>query len=211
MYAVVSTGGKQYRVEQGTTLNIERLAAEPGASVTFDHVLIVADGDAVTIGTPTVAGATVSGTVLAEELGPKLIIFKFKQKAKYRRKTGHRQHLTRVRIDSINAAGQEDEKPARARKADAADAADKASVAAEKPARAKKGAAAETPTRAEAKAVKAPAVTAKPKATTAATAATAKPKAATTKAAAAKSADAKPAARRTTKKTTKTTAEKAEE
>ncbi len=102
MYAVVSSGGKQYRVEAGSTLTLERLDGEPGASVTFDRVLLIGDGDEVTVGTPVVAGASVSATVLGEELGPKLIIFKFKQKAKYRRRTGHRQHLTRVRIDAIH-------------------------------------------------------------------------------------------------------------
>jgi large subunit ribosomal protein L21 len=105
MYAVVTTGGKQYRVEAGTELTIERLAADAGSSVTFDRILFVGDGDTVTVGTPTVDGATVSATVLGEELGPKLRIFKFKQKVKYRRTTGHRQHFTRVRIDEISAAG----------------------------------------------------------------------------------------------------------
>jgi large subunit ribosomal protein L21 len=105
MYAVVTTGGKQYRVEAGSELIVERLAAEPGASITFDRVLLVGDGEVVTVGTPTVAGARVIGTVLGEHLGPKLIIFKFKQKVKYRRTTGHRQHLTRVRIDEISAGG----------------------------------------------------------------------------------------------------------
>ena len=105
MYAVVTTGGKQYRVEAGSELVIERLAEEAGASVTFDRVLLIGDGEAITIGTPTVDGASVSGTVLREELGPKLIIFKFKQKATYRRTRGHRQHLVRVRIDEINASG----------------------------------------------------------------------------------------------------------
>ena len=102
MYAVLSSGGKQYRVEAGSTLMLERLEGEPGAQVTFDRVLLIGDGDDVTIGTPTVAGASVSGTVLGEALGPKLVIFKFKQKVKYRRRTGHRQHMTRVRIDAIN-------------------------------------------------------------------------------------------------------------
>ncbi len=102
MYAVVVTGGKQYRVEAGSTLDVERLAGDPGASVTFDRVLMIGDGDQVTVGTPDVAGASVSGTVISQALGPKLIIFKFKQKVKYRRRTGHRQHLTRVRIDTIN-------------------------------------------------------------------------------------------------------------
>ncbi|HEX6127696.1 MAG TPA: 50S ribosomal protein L21, partial [Candidatus Limnocylindria bacterium] len=98
-------GGKQYRVEPGTTLTMERIGAEAGAPFTFDRVLLIGDGDQVTVGTPVVSGATVSATVLGEELGPKLVIFKFKQKVKYRRRTGHRQHLVRVRIDSINADG----------------------------------------------------------------------------------------------------------
>ena len=105
MYAVLSSGGKQYRVEPGSTLTIEKLTEEAGASVTFDRVLLIADGDDVTVGTPTVAGATISATVLGEELGPKIVVFKYKQKVKYRRRTGHRQHLTRVRIDEINADG----------------------------------------------------------------------------------------------------------
>ena len=141
MYAVVTTGGKQYRVEAGSELIVERLAAEPGPSVTFDRVLLVGDGDAVTVGTPTVDGASVSGTVIGEQLGPKLVIFKFKQKVKYRRTTGHRQHMTRVRIDEISAGGKRARaraaevaetpaKPARARKAEA-----DASVQAEAPAK----------------------------------------------------------------------------
>ncbi|MGZ8563071.1 MAG: 50S ribosomal protein L21 [Candidatus Limnocylindria bacterium] len=102
MYAVVSSGGKQYRVEAGSTLTLERLDGDPGASFTFDRVLLIGDGDEVTVGTPAIAGASVSATLLGEELGPKLVIFKFKQKVKYRRRTGHRQHLTRVRIDEIH-------------------------------------------------------------------------------------------------------------
>ena len=145
MYAVVTTGGKQYRVEAGSELVIERLAEEAGASVTFDRVLLIGDGEAVTIGTPTVDGASVSGTVLREELGPKLIIFKFKQKATYRRTRGHRQHLVRVRIDEINASGK---KAAKADKAEPENAEpEKASASATtddsaKPARARKPAAA---------------------------------------------------------------------
>jgi large subunit ribosomal protein L21 len=145
MYAVVTTGGKQYRVEAGSELVIERLAAGAGASFTFDRVLLVGDGEAVTIGTPTVDGATVTGTVLGEELGPKLIIFKFKQKATYRRTRGHRQHLVRVRVDEISAGGKsvkaekaEPEKPAKAApaKAEKAEKPAKAAVAtkADKPA-----------------------------------------------------------------------------
>jgi large subunit ribosomal protein L21 len=105
MYAVVSSGGKQYRVEAGSLLTVERLdgqPGEPGASVTFDRVLLISDGDEVTVGTPVVTGASVSATVIGETLGPKLVIFKFKQKVKYRRRNGHRQHLTQVRIDGIH-------------------------------------------------------------------------------------------------------------
>lgn len=123
MYAVLSSGGKQYRVEAGTTLMLERLdgqPGEPGAQVTFDRVLMIGDGDDVTIGTPTVAGASVSATILGEALGPKLVIFKFKQKVKYRRRTGHRQHMTRVRIDAINPTAAK--KPAARAKADQAEA-----------------------------------------------------------------------------------------
>ena len=157
MYAVVTTGGKQYRVEAGSELIVERLAVEPGDSVTFDRVLLVGDGDAVTVGTPTVDGASVSGTVVGEQLGPKLIIFKFKQKVKYRRTTGHRQHLTRVRIDEISAGGKRSRaeagekadtakapaKHARAQKAEA-----EASVKAEAPA--KPGRTRKAPAKAEA-------------------------------------------------------------
>ena len=139
MYAVVTTGGKQYRVEAGSELIIEQLGAEAGASITFDRVLLVGDGDAVTVGTPTVDGASVSATVLGESLGPKLIIFKFKQKATYRRKNGHRQHMIRVRIDEINASG----KKAKSKAADApfdADTDVKADAEPEKPKRVRKAA-----------------------------------------------------------------------
>jgi large subunit ribosomal protein L21 len=152
MYAVVTTGGKQYRVEPGNELEVERLSGDAGSSVTFDRVLLVGDGEAVTIGTPTVEGATVSGTVLGEALGPKLIIFKFKQKATYRRKNGHRQHLTRIRIDEINASGKTsnakaekaEKAEARAEKAEKPAKADtaKATAETEKPKRTRKPAAA---------------------------------------------------------------------
>lgn len=105
MYAVLMTGGKQYRVEAGSTLVVEKVGGEPGSSITFDRILLVGDGENVTVGSPTVAGASVSATVLGEALGPKIVVFKFKQKVKYRRRTGHRQHLTRLRIDSISADG----------------------------------------------------------------------------------------------------------
>lgn len=150
MYAVVSSGGKQYRVEPGGTLIVERLTADAGATVTFDRVLLVGDGEEVTVGTPLVSGASVSATVLGEELGPKIIIFKFKQKVKYRRRTGHRQHLTRVRIDGITADGKTTSAPEtaaakapRVRRAKPATAAAKAPAA--KKAAARKAAAKKAP------------------------------------------------------------------
>jgi large subunit ribosomal protein L21 len=104
MYAVVDNGGKQYRVEPGRTLVIDRLDAEAGATVTFDRVLLVGDDDGVTVGTPTVSGASVRGTVLEHGRGPKIIVFRFRPKAHYRRRTGHRSELTRIRIDEIATA-----------------------------------------------------------------------------------------------------------
>ena len=172
MYAVLTTGGKQYRVEPGTELEVERLSGDAGSSVTFDRVLLVGDGEAVTIGTPVVEGATVSGTVLGEALGPKLIVFKFKQKATYRRKNGHRQHLTRVRIDEISASG-------KSHKADKPASTDKPAVKADKPAKAEKAVATEEAATKAAAAKAAPAE--KPKRTrkAAAKAASAEPKDAT--------------------------------
>ena len=145
MYAVVSTGGKQYRVEAGTELVVERVPGDAGSTITFDRILLVGDGEAVTVGTPVVEGATVSGTVLGEALGPKLVVFKFKQKATYRRKNGHRQHLTRVRIDEITSGGKKAKPAARAAEEPTADepaTADAPEAVAEKPKRTRKPAAA---------------------------------------------------------------------
>ena len=150
MYAVVTTGGKQYRVEAGSELLVEKLSVDPGESVTFDRVLLVGDGDEVTVGTPLVTGASVTGTVLRAERGPKIIIFKFKQKAKYRRRTGHRQDLVRVRIDEISASGKRSTADAEPAKADAAKA-DKPKRAAAKPKAEAATPAAEKPKRAAAK------------------------------------------------------------
>jgi len=105
MYAVVSSGGKQYRVEPGATLTIDRLNGEPGSALTFDRVLLVAEGDQVSVGNPTVAGASVTATVVGPELGEKIVVFKYRPKVHYRRRTGQRQHLTRVRIEEIQAPG----------------------------------------------------------------------------------------------------------
>jgi large subunit ribosomal protein L21 len=159
MYAVVSTGGKQYRVEAGAELIVERVPGDAGSTITFDRVLLVGDGEAVTVGTPTVEGASVSGTVLGEALGPKLIVFKFKQKATYRRKNGHRQHLTRVRIDEIRAGGKR-AKPAT--KADAPAKAEKADATEAKAATAENAAPAENAATAEKKPARRTAARAKP-------------------------------------------------
>jgi large subunit ribosomal protein L21 len=101
MYAVIETGGKQYRVEVGTELEIELLEAGPGESVAFDRILLVADGEAAAIGRPVVANASVSAEVLRRDRGEKLISFKYRPKARRRVKKGHRQELTVVRISDI--------------------------------------------------------------------------------------------------------------
>jgi large subunit ribosomal protein L21 len=101
MYAVIETGGKQYRVEVGTELEIELLRAEPGEAVAFERVLLVADGDAASIGRPVVANASVSGEILRRDRGEKLISFKYRPKARRRVKKGHRQELSVVRISDI--------------------------------------------------------------------------------------------------------------
>jgi large subunit ribosomal protein L21 len=103
MYAVVATGGKQYRVEEGDILKVEKLAGDVGASVAFDKVLIFSDGDNVKIGQPEVAGATVHGQIVAQGKNKKIVVFKYKRRKRYRRKQGHRQAFTAVRIDRIEA------------------------------------------------------------------------------------------------------------
>lgn len=101
MYAVVETGGKQYKVTVGQTLDVERLPAQPGETVELDRVLLVANADNVIVGQPTVAGARVLASVIDEHKGPKIIVFKYKPKKRYRRKTGHRQTYTRLKIEEI--------------------------------------------------------------------------------------------------------------
>ena len=101
MYAVVETGGKQYKVEPGATVQVERLPAEVGSRVELDRVLLIGDGDEVQVGRPTVAGARVVAEVVAQEKGEKIIVFRYKPKVRYRRKTGHRQRLTRLLIKEI--------------------------------------------------------------------------------------------------------------
>lgn len=101
MYAVVKTGGKQYRVSAGDRLKVELLPADVGAAVEFDQVLMVADGDKVAVGSPLVAGARVKATVLAHGRGDKVRIFKMRRRKHYRKSQGHRQGFTEVRIEEI--------------------------------------------------------------------------------------------------------------
>jgi large subunit ribosomal protein L21 len=105
MYAVIETGGKQYRVEIGTELEVELLDAEPGKTITIERVLLVADGDESTIGRPLIVDAAVSAEVLDQTRGPKLISFKYRPKARSRVKKGHRQELTVLRIADITVGG----------------------------------------------------------------------------------------------------------
>ena len=103
MYAVIATGGKQYRVEQGETIEVEKLGAEAGATIEFAEVLLVADGERIQVGAPHVSGAKVTAQVIDEKKGPKLTIYKYRRRKGYRRKTGHRQTYTRLKITSISA------------------------------------------------------------------------------------------------------------
>jgi len=103
MFAVIRTGGKQYRVAKDDVITVEKLAAEPGATIELSDVLLVGEGASAKTGTPTVAGASVSATVVEQTRGDKVLIFKKRRRHNYRRKNGHRQHLTVLRIDAISA------------------------------------------------------------------------------------------------------------
>jgi len=119
IYAIIETGGKQYRVSPGQTIDVERLDVAEGDTVELDRVLLIADGDRVTVGTPTVDGAKVVATSQGEGKGEKIIVLKYKPKVRYRKKTGHRQRYTRLVIDKIvepGAAQAKSAKKARRRK-----------------------------------------------------------------------------------------------
>ncbi|HHP7233035.1 MAG TPA: 50S ribosomal protein L21 [Desulfobacterales bacterium] len=103
MYAVVATGGKQYRVEEGDVVRIEKIPGEIGESVSFDRVLMISDGDNVTIGQPVVENAAVDGRIVEQDRAKKVLVFKYKRRKRFRRKQGHRQYYTAVRITGINA------------------------------------------------------------------------------------------------------------
>ena len=103
MYAVVATGGKQYKVREGEILRIEKIEGEVGSPVNFDRVLMFSNGTDVTLGQPVVDGAVVSGTILEQGRNKKIIVFKYKRRKRYRRTQGHRQSFTDVKIGSIKA------------------------------------------------------------------------------------------------------------
>ena len=104
MYAVIETGGKQYRVAPGQTVAIERLPIEVGEKVTLERVLFVARDEELLVGKPLVEGAKVHATIVAQDRGPKIIVFKYKPRERYRNKTGHRQARTHLRIEEIEVS-----------------------------------------------------------------------------------------------------------
>lgn len=139
MFAVVKTGGKQYRVAKDDVIKVERLPAEPGSTVTLDHVLAVQDGEAVKVGAPFVEGASVAAEVVEQGRADKIIVFKKKRRKNYRRKRGHRQHETVLRVTEILLDGAKPAAKAPVKKAAAKKAA--ATKAGAKKATAKKAAA----------------------------------------------------------------------
>lgn len=106
MYAVIRTGGKQYRVAKDDVVRIEKLAGEPGDTITFDQVVMVGGEDGTQVGAPVVEGATVQGEVVDQTRNRKVLVFKKKRRKNYRRTAGHRQHVSVIRITDILAAGQ---------------------------------------------------------------------------------------------------------
>jgi large subunit ribosomal protein L21 len=119
VYAVVRTGGKQYRVEEGRSIKVDRLPGDPGDTVELGDVLLMGEGEAVTLGAPTIDGARVIGTIAEQGRAPKIVVFRYKAKTRSRKKTGHRQQFTRLVVSDILAAG-EAPKPKSERKAPAA-------------------------------------------------------------------------------------------
>ena len=102
MYAVIKSGGKQYKVREGDTLRVEKIDVEEGGEISLDDILMLADGDDVSVGTPIVAGATVAATVKSHGRGPKIKVIKFKRRKQHRKQMGHRQAYTELEITGIN-------------------------------------------------------------------------------------------------------------
>ena len=113
IYAIIETGGKQYKVSPGQVVDVDRLGVGEGNTVELDRVLLIADDEKVTAGTPTVEGAKVMATSQGEGKSKKIIVFRYKPKVRYRKKTGHRQLYTRLAIDKIIGPGVAQDKPAR--------------------------------------------------------------------------------------------------
>jgi len=113
IYAVIETGGKQYKVAPGESLDVERLGVAEGGTVELDRVLLIADGEKVVVGKPTIAGAKVVATSKGEVKGKKVTVFRYKSKVRYHKKTGHRQLYTRLTVDKISQPGAEPEPPAK--------------------------------------------------------------------------------------------------
>ena len=101
MYAIVDSGGKQYKVQEGEVLKVEKLAGEVGDSVSFDRILMFSDGENVNVGTPLLEDVAVNGHIVEQGKAKKIIVFKYKRRKRYRRKRGHRQQFTAVKVDSI--------------------------------------------------------------------------------------------------------------
>ncbi len=103
MYAVIASGGKQYKVQAGETLRVEKIVGEVGQPITFDQVLLVGEGENLRVGQPLVADARVQARIVEQDRARKILVFKYKRRKRYRRKLGHRQPYTAVRIDAIEA------------------------------------------------------------------------------------------------------------
>ncbi|MBW1641856.1 MAG: 50S ribosomal protein L21 [Deltaproteobacteria bacterium] len=103
MYAIVNSGGKQYKVQEGEIVKVEKLSGNVGDNVSFDKVLMFSDGDKVNVGTPLLEKAAVNGCIVEQGKSKKIIVFKYKRRKRYRRKQGHRQQFTAVKIESIKA------------------------------------------------------------------------------------------------------------
>lgn len=103
MYAIVESGGRQYRAEEGHSFSVEKLPYEVGDQIELEHVLLLANGDGVQVGQPTLAGVSVKATVVEQYRGKKIFVWKYRPKNRYRRRKGHRQSYTRLRIDEIIA------------------------------------------------------------------------------------------------------------
>jgi large subunit ribosomal protein L21 len=161
MYAVIETGGKQYRVELGSEFAVERLEGTPGDTIKFERVLLVADGDKASVGTPVVDDALVTASLVRQDRGDKVIVFKYRPKARHRAKNGHRQELTIIRIADITFGGRSAADEAQAQEKEASKAKAQASAEAEKKATADQALAAKLDKEAKAKAADAKAADAK--------------------------------------------------